>query len=131
MKLPRPTTRRYEVLKAFVDREISLDELISGFGLFQFPWRSALASELVLLKQQGYLRGDAKGYRLTSAAEQAMREAGESRVEVVSARSYNVFTAPTLDAKTLTNPNRRVSSIEKACHTHYTASDPIPFSVDD
>lgn len=131
MKLPRSDTRRYRILRAFFGRAVSPDELIASFGLFGFEWRSSLCIELSHLCRLGYLRGSVERYELTAAARQLLIEAGEEKVELVPPRRYNVYAQPELDGRTLRNPCRRVSAIEKVCSTHYCASDPIPFNEND
>lgn len=129
MKLPRPTTRRYRILCAFMGQKLSADQLVAGFGMFGLQWRAALHTELKHLAELGYLRGDVLGYSLTSAAAQALREAGEGNVVLVPPRRYNVYEQPPLQKKNMVSREpRRPNCPETRPERRFTASDPIPFN---
>ncbi len=132
MKLPRPTTRRYRVLCAFIGRAMSVDECMNAFGLFGFDWRSALAEELKLLRRGGYLRSTGERYVLNPEVERELCMKGEGKIEVVPPRQYNVYAQPELSKQHwLDSRPRRPNCLDIRVERHFTASDPIPFSEEE
>lgn len=132
LKLPRSTTRRYRVLRAFIGRAMSVDDVIAVFGLFGFEWKSALAEELKLLRRGGYMRLKGEKYVLNPDVEKELCMAGEGKIEVVPPRSYNVYTQPELGKKYwLDSRPRRPNALDVRVSRHYTASDPIPFNEEE
>lgn len=114
MKLPRPGTRRYQILRALMGKRLTLDEIVAGYGLFRLDTRSHLMTELKSLRELGYLDSRSNGFALTDETEVAMREMGESETQIVEPRRYNVYDAPPLKPTALLNPLRRKSEIEDA-----------------
>lgn len=111
---------------------MSVDELVVGFGLFGFEWRSALAEELKLLNRSGYLRIRSDKYALNPEVEQELCLLGEGKIEVVPPRIYNVYTQPELSKQYwLDSRPRRPNCLDVRVERHYTASDPIPFNEEE
>lgn len=114
MKLPRPGTRRYQILRAFIGKRMTLDDLVASYGLFRLEMRSHLMTELRSLRGLGYLDSDRTGFWLSAETEAAMKQAGESEAQIVPPRQYSVYESPPLDPKAFINPLRRKSDIEDA-----------------
>lgn len=120
------------MLRAFVGKALTLDELIKAFGLFGFEWRSALLNELTLLRRSGYLKVNSHRYSLPEEMEKQFLEAGEPVVDLVKPRDYSPLTAPPLKLSRLHDPSmRRQSTINVTVQKHFIASDPIPFRDDE
>lgn len=131
MKLPRPSTRRYRVLRAFVGKSLTLDELITAFGLFGFEWRSSLLTELDLLRRSGYLRLHGHRYSLATAYEHEFLAAGAQVAEIVPPREFNKLSCPPLRLERLHDASmRRPNCLSVEITRHFTASDAVPFSDD-
>ena len=132
MNLPRSGTRRRAILRAFIGKRMSLDELIASYGMFKLECRSTLACQLKELRQLGYLMSNSVGWWLTEEAEQALLAEGEEGGQIVPPRRYNVYDAPPLNPRYYPkNPHRRANPLDQAVRRHYTASDAIPFSEDE
>lgn len=114
MKLPRPATRRYLILRALMGKRMTLDELVASYGLFRLDTRSHLMTELKSLRELGYLDSRSNGFALTDETEDAMRLVGESETQIVQPRRYNVYEAKPMERTALLNPLRRKSEIEDA-----------------
>jgi len=114
MKLPRPATRRYLILRAFLGKRMTLDDLVASYGLFRLETRSHLLTELKALRQLGYLESGNQGFWLSADTEAALKQAGEYETQIVQPRQYSVYESPPLKADFFRNPLRRKSPIEDA-----------------
>lgn len=114
MKLPRPGSRRYQILRAFLGKKMTLDDVVASYGLFRLETRSHLMTELKSLRKLGYLESSSTGFWLAEQTEAALKSAGEEETQIVQPRRYNVYEAPPLDPKAFVNPLRRKSAIESA-----------------
>lgn len=111
MNLPDPTTRKFRILKAFIGKQLSTDDLVATSGMFGLETRSSLLTELRWLCNNGYLIGDTTGFSLTDSASKALESMGVSRAEVVQPRT---FTWKPLDTSRLHQKSlRRKSTLDR------------------
>lgn len=119
MKLPKPNSKKFEILCAFRSRPMSLEQLIGEVGTFGIDTSGVRRHVWDLVHDKYLLRGENGVYTMSGATKAAFSERESTFVpEVVPPRTFEF---KPLDLRRLHDPSmRRKSTLDRPNVVTYT-----------